>query len=97
MTNKAEEHIGFDCLLAKMQLCSLIQLKLCIFLKTKDKYITNNIFRIQSDNSIICAFYCTVLMENMTAGNIFLYQLQKKDKIIYKYFKDNYDKRKRKH
>ena len=75
----------------------MIQLKLCIFLKTKDKSITNNIFRIQSDNSIICTFYCTVLMENMIAGNIFLYQLQKKDKIIYKYFKDNYDKRKRKH
>ena len=78
MTNKVKEHIGFDCLLAKMQLCTLIQLKLYIFLKTKDKSVTHNIIRIQSDDSIICAFYCTVLIENMIEEKIFSYQLQKK-------------------
>ena len=60
MTNKAKEHIGFHYLLAEMQLCTLILLEMNIFLKIclkiKDLSITYNIFRAQSDDSIMFGF-----------------------------------------
>ena len=58
----------------------------------------------QSDGSIMCWFYCISFIEYMIAGKSFLdhtnlfslNDFKKNDKIIYKYFKYKYDKRKRK-
>ena len=38
--------------------------------KIQDKSINHNIFRIQSDDSIMCGFYCIALIEYMLAGKI---------------------------
>ena len=70
--------------------------------KIKDKFITNNIFRIQSDDSIMCGFYCTAFIEYVIAGKtLFDYtnsfspnDHQKNEKNMYKYFKQKYAKRK---
>ena len=57
-----------------------------------DKFITNNIFRIQNDDFIMCRFYCIVFKGYMTAGKTLLYYTKsfppndykkKKNKIIY--------------
>ena len=40
--------------------------------KIKNKSISHNIFRIQSDNSIMCGFYCIAFIEFMLAGNTLL-------------------------
>ena len=66
--------------------------------KIKDKSITHNIFRIQSDDSIISGFYCIAFIEYMLAQkssldytNLFSpNDYQKNDKIVYKYFKGKY-------
>ena len=58
--------------------------------KIKDKPITDNIFRIQGDDSIMCGLTllgCT----NLFSPNDY----KKNDKIIYKYFQDKYCKSKR--
>ena len=69
----------------------------------KDKSITHNIFRIQNDDSLMCGYYCITFVEYMIAGrtlldytNFFPNDHKKNDKIIYKYFKENNGKRKRK-
>ena len=66
--------------------------------KTKGKLIALNIFRIQSDNSIICKFYCFAFIEGLLEyTNLFSPNDYKNNgKVIYKYFKDKYDKRKHK-
>ena len=72
--------------------------------KIKDKSISYNIFRIQDDDSTMCGFYCIAFMEYMIAEKILLDHTnlfspdnyQKNVKIIYKYFKYKYGKRKRK-
>ena len=72
--------------------------------KIKDKSLIHTIFRIQFDDSIMCGLYCITFMKYMIAGKQLLdyYNLfspndyQKNCKIIYKYFKDKYGKRKRK-
>ena len=69
-------------------------------LKTiRDKSITHNMFKIQDDESIIQGFYCITFIGYMLAGvtllnhNLFCKNDYKKnDKIIYKYFKDQYGK-----
>ena len=69
----------------------------------KDKSITHNVFRIQSD-LIMCGCYCITFLENMIAGkplldysNLFSPNDYKKyDKIMHKYFKGIYGQRKRK-
>ena len=69
--------------------------------RIKDKSITNNIFRIQDNESIIYRFYCIVFIEYMLAGktlldytNLFpLNNYKKNDKIKYKCFKDKYSRR----
>ena len=38
--------------------------------KIQDKSINHNIFRIQSDDSIMCGFYCIALIEYMLAGKV---------------------------
>ena len=65
MTNKVEECIGFHYLLTKIQLSTLILLKLNIFhmmhyTKSK-KNPSHNIFRTQSDDFIMRRFYCIAL------------------------------------
>ena len=72
--------------------------------KIKEKSISYNIFRIQDDDSTMCGFYCIAFMEYMIAEKILLDHTnlfspdnyQKNVKIIYKYFKYKYGKRKRK-
>ena len=52
--------------------------------------------RIQSDDSIVCGFYCIALIEYLIAGKtvldyaslLSLNDYQKNDKIKYMYFKD---------
>ena len=68
--------------------------------KIKDKSLTHNIFRIQSDDSILCGFYC-ITLEYMTARKTLLNytnlffpnDYQQNDKIRYKYFKDKHGKK----
>ena len=108
MTNKIKEHIGFQYLLTKIQLCTLILLESNIpqevLSKIKDKSITYNIFRIQDDGSIMYGFYCIAFIEYVIAGKTFLdytnlfssTEYKKNGKKIYKYFKDKYDKKCRK-
>ena len=68
--------------------------------KIRDKSVTHNIIKIQDNESIMCGFYCIVFIEYMIAGktlldytNLFSRNDSKKnDKIIYKYFKDKYDR-----
>ena len=38
----------------------------------EDESITRNVFRIQSDDSIMCGFYCITLIEYIIAGKILL-------------------------
>ena len=71
--------------------------------KIKHKSITHNIFKIQFDDSMMCGFSCTAfieywLLEKKLLNCINLFSpngYKKNEKIIYKYFKDKYDKRKR--
>ena len=72
--------------------------------KIKDKSITHDIFIIQSDDSITCGFYCIILIEYLLKEKALLdytnlfspNDYKKNDKIIYKYFKNKYGKRKHK-
>ena len=70
--------------------------------KITHKWITHNIFRIQSDYSSLCGFYCIAFIEYMIGGKTYYTNLfspndyKKNDKIIYKYFKYEFGKRKRK-
>ena len=60
--------------------------------KIKDKtFITHNIFTIQDNDSVVCGFYCIAFIEYMLTGETLL-DYKKNEKIIYKYFKDKYDK-----
>ena len=69
--------------------------------KIIDKSITCNIFRVQSDDSVMCRFHCIAFIEYMIARKTLLdytkffstYDYKKNDKIIYKYFEDKYGKR----
>ena len=71
--------------------------------KIRDKSITHNIFRIQDSESIMCGFYCNAFIEYMLAGkrlldytNLFsMNDYKENDKIIYKHFKDKYDRRRK--
>ena len=66
--------------------------------KIQDKSITHNIFRIQDSESIMCGFSCICFIEYMLERkslsdytNFFsLNDYKNHDKIIQKYFKDNY-------
>ena len=69
--------------------------------KVKDQSVTQNIFRIRSDDSIMCGFYCIVFIEYMIAGKTLLdytklfspNDYQNNDKMTYKYFKGKYGRR----
>ena len=65
--------------------------------------LSRTTFRIQSDDSIMCGFYCNAFIEYITGKTLLNYTnlfspnaYQNNDKIIYKYFKDKYEKGKRK-
>ena len=68
--------------------------------KIRDKSITHKIFRIQEDDSVVCAFCFIAFIECMIRGkasvdyaNLFSpNDYKKNDKIICTYFKDKYDK-----
>ena len=68
--------------------------------KIISKSITQNIFRIQDNDYIMCGFYYIAFIEYMLAGktlldytNLFsLNDHKKNDELIYKYFKDKYVK-----
>ena len=69
-------------------------------LQNRDKSVTHNIFRIQDNESIMREFYCIAFIEYMVAGitlldytNLFSPNDYKKNKIIYKYFKDKCGRR----
>ena len=74
MTNKVKEHIWsyyylfvknatvyFDCFGVEYIPEELLN-------KIKDKYIRCNMFTIQSDDYIICGFYCITFIECINAG-----------------------------
>ena len=71
--------------------------------KIKDKSVLHNIFRIQENESIMCWFYCIAFIEYMLLRKILLdytnlfslNDFKKDDKIIYKYFKDKYGRRRK--
>ena len=68
--------------------------------KIKGKSITHNMFRIQDDDSVICGVYCIALRQYMLTEKTLLDYIslffpndyKKNDKIIYKYFKDEFGK-----
>ena len=70
--------------------------------KIKDKSITHNIIRIKSDDYIMCGRYCIAFMKCIISGKTLLNHAnlfscpdhQKNDKIMHKYFKEKYRKRK---
>ena len=84
-----KEHIGFH-LLTKIQLYTLILVEL------KDESITQNIFRKQDNEYIICGFYCIAFIEYMLVEKTLLdytnlfssNDYKNNEKIIYKHFKD---------
>ena len=69
--------------------------------KIKDISIAHNIFRIQDNETIICGFYSIAFIEYVLAGRVLLDytnlfspdDYKKNDKIMCKYFKDNYGRR----
>ena len=71
--------------------------------KIEDKSVTQRIFRIQDNESIMCGYYCAAFIEYMLAGKTLLDYTnllspngyKKNDSIIYKYFKDEYDRRRK--
>ena len=71
-----------------------------VLIKIKHKSINQKISKIQSDDSIF-GFFCIVFIEYMVEGKNMLHyissfspnDLTKNDKIIHKYFKDKYYKR----
>ena len=103
MTNKINEHIGYHYSLFKtvVQIYSfgIEYIPQKVSSKIKYKSATSNIFRIQSDDSIICWFYCITFIEYMIAVTFLAYnnlfspnESQKNDKIIYKPFKEKHGK-----
>ena len=59
-----KEHIRFNYLLTKIQMYTseIEYIPQEILSKIKSKSITHNIFRIQDNESIMCGFYCIVLL-----------------------------------
>ena len=109
MIKIVKEHIGIHYLPKKNpQLYTLIHLEFRIenipqevLNKIKDRSITHNIFRIQDNEFIMCWFHCITFIEYMFAGKTLLVYTnlfspidsKENDRIIYKYFKNKYDRR----
>ena len=70
--------------------------------KTRDKSTNHNIFRIQDNESIVSGFYCITFIEHIPAAKILLdytnlfspSDYKKNYKLICKYFKDKYGRKK---
>ena len=103
MIKKVKEHIGFHYLLTKIQLYDSFKFEYIpqkVLNKIKDESITQNIFRIQDNDSTVRGFYCMVFIEYTLSEkslldytNLFsLNDYKKNGKIIHKYFKDKYVK-----
>ena len=60
------------------------------------KNLTANIFRVQTNNSVMCGYFCIGLIDFMLAGKDLVdftsffshYEFEKNDDIISRYFKD---------
>ena len=99
MIKIVKEHIGFHYLLTIYFGIKYIPLE--VLNEIQNKSIAHNIFRSQDNESIMCGFYCITFIESMLAGKTLLdytnlfspNDYTKNDKIIYKYFKDNYGRR----
>ena len=66
--------------------------------KIRDKSIIHNIFRIQDNYSTMFGFYCIAFIEYTLfrlSQFIFPKDYNKNDKIIYKYFKEKYGRRRK--
>ena len=71
--------------------------------KIKNKYISQNIFKIQDDDYIMCGSYCIAFMKYMILGkNLLDYtnlpspnDNKNNNEIICKYCKDKYDKKRK--
>ena len=77
MTKKAMKHIGFYYLVKKNTAVFFSSFGIkCILQevlnKIKNKSITHNIFRIQSDDSIMCGFFCVAFIEFILEGKTLL-------------------------
>ena len=78
MTKKVKEQIGFHCLLAEMQLYTYFDsfgieyTSQEVLNKVRDQSISQNVFRIQDDDSIICVFYCITFIIYMLAAETLL-------------------------
>ena len=66
--------------------------------KIRDKSTNHNIFRVQSNDSILCGFFCIAFIKCMLEGKslldytnlFFLNDYEKNEEVIYKCFKDEY-------
>ena len=67
MTNRVKEHIAFHYLLTDFHSFEIEYIPQEVLNKIKDKSITDNIFRIQDNYSILCGFYCITFIEYMHA------------------------------
>ena len=91
MTRKIKKRTGFQYILTEIE-----HIPQDVLNKIKDKSITHNIFIVQSDNSTVYEFYCVAFTEHIIAGKTLLDYNNYFLLVIYKCFKDKYDKRKRK-
>ena len=71
------KHIGFHYLVKKITAVYFSSFGIkCILQevlnKIKNKSITHNIFRIQSDDSIMCGFFCVAFIEFILEGKTLL-------------------------
>ena len=91
MTRKIKKGTGFQYILTEIE-----HIPQDVLNKIKDKSITHNIFIVQSDDSTVYGFYCVAFTEHIIAGKTLLDYNNYFLLVIYKCFKDKYDKRKRK-
>ena len=87
-------HIGLLYFVTEMKLFNSIALGLNILIGNKN--IKTNIFRLQANNSVMCAYFCIGFIDFMLTGkkltdytNLFsANDFKKKDDIILSYFKN---------
>ena len=67
MTKKVKEHIGY------FNSFGIEYIPHEVLNKIRDKSITQNIFRIQDNDSIMCGFYCMAFIKFMLTGKTLLH------------------------
>ena len=81
MTNKVKEHTGFHYSLSKIRLAVYFDsfrteyILQDVLNKIKDKSTSHKKFRMQSDDSIKCGFYCIIFIKYMIAGKTWEYNI----------------------